>query len=75
MIKKVRDKLTNGKKRGSNGMNTELVKSTEMIAMFILQFKECKLDHSLQITKTLNKANAEFKNYGYTRFRYVFLSI
>ena len=50
-------------------MNTELVKSTEMIAMFILQFKECKLDHSLQITKTLNKANAEFKNYGYTRFR------
>ena len=40
-----------------------------MIAMFIMQFKECNLDHSLQITKTLNKANAEFKNYGYTRFR------
>ena len=57
------------KKRGPDGMNSEMNKNTEMIAMFILQFKECKMDHSLQITKTLNKANAEFKNYGYTRFR------
>ena len=31
--------------------------------------KECQIDHCLEITRTLNKANAEFKNSGYTRFR------
>ena len=40
-----------------------------MIAMFALQYRECQIDHCLEITRTLNKANAEFKNSGYIRFR------
>ena len=36
-------------------MHGELKGQTEMIAMFILQHKECHIDHSLQIIKTLNK--------------------
>ena len=45
------------KKRGEDGMHAELKDQNEMIAMFILQHKECHVDHSLQIIKTLNKAS------------------
>ena len=44
-----------GERTWRETMNTELIQQNELIAMFILQHKECHVDHSLQITKTLNK--------------------
>ena len=57
-----------GERTWRETMNTELIQQNELIAMFILQHKECHVDHSLQITKTLNKEKLARKPCGFTRY-------
>jgi hypothetical protein len=52
-----------------DGLSSEWNQQVEMISMFAQQYRQCQIDHCIEITRTLNKANAEFKNCGYSRFR------